>query len=78
MEINTAVEQLAALGNAYAGRADAPTLLAGNGKDQVHLLVVATGERGTNVATPASPIRAEPTRNATVSQPPLGYSASRK
>ena len=37
---------LAALGNAYAGRADAPTLLAGNGKDQVHLLVVATGERG--------------------------------
>jgi F-type H+-transporting ATPase subunit gamma len=37
---------LAALGSAYAGRADAPALLAGNGKDQVHLLVVATGERG--------------------------------
>ena len=37
---------LAALGDAYAGRADAPALLAGNGKDQVHLLVVATGERG--------------------------------
>jgi F-type H+-transporting ATPase subunit gamma len=37
---------LAALGAAYAGRADAPALLAGNGKDQVHLLVVATGERG--------------------------------
>jgi F-type H+-transporting ATPase subunit gamma len=37
---------LAALGSAYAGRADAPALLGGNGKDQVHLLVVATGERG--------------------------------
>jgi F-type H+-transporting ATPase subunit gamma len=37
---------LAALGSAYAGRADAPQLLAGNGRDQVHLLVVATGERG--------------------------------
>ena len=37
---------LAALGAAYAGRADAPELLAGNGKSQVHLLVVATGERG--------------------------------
>ena len=37
---------LASLGAAYAGRADAPTLLGGTGKDQVHLLVVATGERG--------------------------------
>jgi F-type H+-transporting ATPase subunit gamma len=37
---------LAALGNAYAGRDDAPALLGGNGKDQTHLLVVATGERG--------------------------------
>ncbi|MHB1101881.1 MAG: F0F1 ATP synthase subunit gamma [Devosia sp.] len=37
---------LAALGAAYAGREDAPELLAGNGRDQVHLLVVATGERG--------------------------------
>jgi F-type H+-transporting ATPase subunit gamma len=37
---------LSALGTAYAGREDAPELLAGNGKDQVHLLVVATGERG--------------------------------
>ena len=37
---------LAALGTAYAGREGAPELLAGNGKDQVHLLVVATGERG--------------------------------
>ena len=37
---------LAALAAAYEGRADAPTLLAGSGRDQVHLLVVATGERG--------------------------------
>ena len=37
---------LAALGAAYEGRQDAPALLSGNGKDQVHLLVVATGERG--------------------------------
>lgn len=37
---------LAALGAAYADRSDAPLLLAGNGRDQVHLLVVATGERG--------------------------------
>ncbi|MDB5541038.1 MAG: synthase subunit gamma [Devosia sp.] len=37
---------LAALGAAYAGRQDAPALLAGTGRDQVHLLVVATGERG--------------------------------
>ena len=37
---------LSALGAAYAGRPDAPRLLAGTGSDQVHLLVVATGERG--------------------------------
>jgi F-type H+-transporting ATPase subunit gamma len=37
---------LASLGTAYAGRADAPALLGGTGRDQVHLLVVATGERG--------------------------------
>jgi F-type H+-transporting ATPase subunit gamma len=37
---------LSALGAAYAGRSDAPVLLGGTGKDQVHLLVVATGERG--------------------------------
>ena len=37
---------LAALGTAYAGREDAPVLLGGNGQDKVHLLVVATGERG--------------------------------
>ncbi|WDR04479.1 F0F1 ATP synthase subunit gamma [Devosia rhodophyticola] len=37
---------LASLGAAYEGRADAPTLLGGTGKDQTHLLIVATGERG--------------------------------
>jgi F-type H+-transporting ATPase subunit gamma len=37
---------LAGLGAAYEGREGAPILLAGTGKDQVHLLVVATGERG--------------------------------
>jgi F-type H+-transporting ATPase subunit gamma len=37
---------LASLGAAYAGKPDAPALLAGTGRDQVHLLVVATGERG--------------------------------
>jgi F-type H+-transporting ATPase subunit gamma len=37
---------VASLGAAYAGRPDAPALLGGTGKDQVHLLVVATGERG--------------------------------
>ena len=37
---------LTALGSAYAGREDAPRLLGGTGSDKVHLLVVATGERG--------------------------------
>ena len=37
---------LSSLGAAYAGRPGAPVLLGGTGKDQVHLLVVATGERG--------------------------------
>jgi len=37
---------LSSLGVAYEGRDGAPTLLAGTGKDQVHLLIVATGERG--------------------------------
>ena len=37
---------LSALGAAYAGRTDAPALLGGTGKDQVHLLVVMTAERG--------------------------------
>ncbi len=37
---------LAGLSAASAGNADAPLLLQGTGRDQVHLLVVATGERG--------------------------------
>ncbi|WP_417579318.1 F0F1 ATP synthase subunit gamma [Pelagibacterium sp.] len=37
---------LAGLGAAYEGRPDAPVLLSGTGKEDVHLLVVATGERG--------------------------------
>ena len=37
---------LASLGAVYDGQQNAPVLLGGTGKDQVHLLVVATGERG--------------------------------
>ncbi|MFN0192128.1 MAG: F0F1 ATP synthase subunit gamma [Aestuariivirga sp.] len=37
---------LSNLASSMEGKDDAPTLLAGNGKDQVHLLVVATAERG--------------------------------
>jgi len=37
---------LANLSSAVAGRDDAPRLLAGTGRDQVHLLVIATAERG--------------------------------
>jgi F-type H+-transporting ATPase subunit gamma len=37
---------LSALGAVYDGQENAPVLLGGTGKDQVHLLVVATGERG--------------------------------
>jgi F-type H+-transporting ATPase subunit gamma len=37
---------MANLGAAAAGAGDAPELLAGNGRDQVHLLIVATAERG--------------------------------
>ncbi len=37
---------LASLSAANAGNANAPKLLAGTGKDQIHLLIVATGERG--------------------------------
>jgi F-type H+-transporting ATPase subunit gamma len=37
---------LAALGAVYDGQDNAPVLLGGTGRDQVHLLVVATGERG--------------------------------
>jgi F-type H+-transporting ATPase subunit gamma len=37
---------LSNLASAMEGKAGAPVLLAGNGNDQVHLLVVATAERG--------------------------------
>jgi len=37
---------LSSLAAVYDGQANAPVLLGGNGKDQVHLLIVATGERG--------------------------------
>lgn len=37
---------LANLASAFEGRDDAPRLLAGTGKDDVHLLLVATAERG--------------------------------
>jgi len=37
---------LSSLASVYDGQEGAPVLLAGTGKDQVHLLVVATGERG--------------------------------
>jgi F-type H+-transporting ATPase subunit gamma len=37
---------LATLGSAVAGAPDAPVLLAGTGRDQVHLLVVMTADRG--------------------------------
>lgn len=39
-------EVLSNLGAAFAGRQDAPRLLSGTGKDETHLLVVATAERG--------------------------------
>ena len=37
---------LANLSAGMSGRPDAPALLAGNGRDQVHLLIVATADRG--------------------------------
>jgi len=37
---------LASLGTSVAGSPDAPKLLVGTGKEQVHLLVVVTGDRG--------------------------------
>jgi F-type H+-transporting ATPase subunit gamma len=37
---------LASLGAVYEGQDNAPALLGGTGKDQIHLLIVATGERG--------------------------------
>ena len=39
-------EVLSNLGAAFVGRPDAPKLIAGTGKDDTHLLIVATAERG--------------------------------
>ena len=37
---------LRSLATTFAGRSDAPRLLAGTGADRVHLLIVATADRG--------------------------------
>ena len=48
---------LSNLASAMEGRTDAPLLLAGTGKDQVHLLLVCTGERGLSGAFNSSIVR---------------------
>src|ERR1700749_842060 len=45
------------IASAAAGSPGAPVLLAGNGKDQVHLLLVCTGERGLSGAFNSSIVR---------------------
>lgn len=45
------------IASAAAGSPGAPTLLAGTGKDQVHLLLVCTGERGLSGAFNSSIVR---------------------
>lgn len=45
------------IAGAAAGSPGAPVLLAGNGKDQVHLLLVCTGERGLSGAFNSSIVR---------------------
>ena len=45
------------IATAAAGSPGAPALLAGNGKDQVHLLLVCTGERGLSGAFNSSIVR---------------------
>ena len=45
------------IAKAAAGSPGSPTLLAGNGKDQVHLLLVCTGERGLSGAFNSSIVR---------------------
>ena len=45
------------IATAAAGSPNAPALLAGNGKDQVHLLLVCTGERGLSGAFNSSIVR---------------------
>jgi F-type H+-transporting ATPase subunit gamma len=48
---------IANIATAAAGSPGAPTLLAGTGKDQVHLLLVCTGERGLSGAFNSSIVR---------------------
>jgi F-type H+-transporting ATPase subunit gamma len=48
---------IANIANAAAGSPGAPALLAGTGKDQVHLLLVCTGERGLSGAFNSSIVR---------------------
>ena len=49
---------LARLAGAYAGQGNAPALLAGTGKDDTHLIVVVTSDRGLAGALNSSIIRA--------------------
>ena len=56
---------LASLAAAVAGSDGAPALLAGTGKDQVHLLVVMTSDRGLCGAFNSSIVRQAPPHRAT-------------
>src|ERR1041384_5087158 len=49
---------VAQLAQSVVGQADAPKLLAGSGQDKVHLLIVATAERGLCGAFNSSIVRA--------------------
>src|ERR1700761_616237 len=48
---------ISSIANAAAGSPGAPTLLVGTGRDQVHLLLVCTGERGLSGAFNSSIVR---------------------
>src|SRR3977135_2631650 len=50
------------IATAAAGSPGAPVLLAGTGTDQVHLLLVCTGERGPSGGFQSSPVRRVPWR----------------
>ena len=50
------------IASAAAGSPGAPVLLAGTGQDQVHLLLVCTGERGLSGAFHSSIVRRAPER----------------
>src|ERR1700742_2834666 len=60
---------IANIASAAAGSPGAPPLLAGTGKDQVHLLLVCTGERGLSGAFNSSIVRlARERANALIAQ----------